>query len=86
MSLFYIIFTCEYTHRVSAVPPDSPCIMRKECKRNRLRVKAGKRAAKFEDKMEGRKKCRRAKKNNTEEKEKKKYFQRNGYEVKKWKD
>jgi hypothetical protein len=28
--------------------------MRKECKRNRLRVKAGKRAANFEDKMEGR--------------------------------
>jgi hypothetical protein len=26
MSLFYIIFTCEYTHGVSAVPPDSPCI------------------------------------------------------------
>jgi hypothetical protein len=26
MSLFYIIFTCEYTHEVSAVPPDSPCI------------------------------------------------------------
>jgi hypothetical protein len=24
MSLFYIIFTCEYTHGVSAVPPDSP--------------------------------------------------------------
>jgi hypothetical protein len=29
-------------------------IVRKECKKNRLRVKAGKRAAKFEDKMEGR--------------------------------
>jgi hypothetical protein len=24
MSLFYIIFMCEYTHEVSAVPPDSP--------------------------------------------------------------
>jgi hypothetical protein len=29
-------------------------IVRKECKRNRLRVKMGKRAAKFEDKMDGR--------------------------------
>jgi hypothetical protein len=27
--------------------------VRKECKRNRVRVKAGKRAAKFEDKMDG---------------------------------
>jgi hypothetical protein len=27
MGLFYIIFTCEYTHGVSAVPPDSPCII-----------------------------------------------------------
>jgi hypothetical protein len=32
----------------------SDCIVREECKRNRLRVKAGKRAARFEDKwMEG---------------------------------
>jgi hypothetical protein len=29
-------------------------IVRKECKRNRLRVKAGKRQAKNEDKMDGR--------------------------------
>jgi hypothetical protein len=28
-------------------------IVREECKKNRLRVKAGKRAAKFEDKMNG---------------------------------
>jgi hypothetical protein len=28
--------------------------VKEECKRNRLRVKAGKRAAKFEDKMNGR--------------------------------
>jgi hypothetical protein len=33
-------------------------IVKEECKRNRLRVKAGKRAAKFEDKVEGREKCR----------------------------
>jgi hypothetical protein len=29
------------------------CIVRDECKSNRLRVKAGKRTAKFEDKMDG---------------------------------
>jgi hypothetical protein len=28
MRFFYIIFTCEYTHGVSAVPPDSPCIFK----------------------------------------------------------
>jgi hypothetical protein len=33
-------------------------IVNEECKRNRLRVKAGKRAAKFEDKVEGREECR----------------------------
>jgi hypothetical protein len=33
-------------------------IVREECKRNRLTVKAGKRAAKFEDKMDGREECR----------------------------
>jgi hypothetical protein len=37
-----------------------------ECKRNRLRVKKGKRAAKFEDKMGGRGEARREKKKNTE--------------------
>jgi hypothetical protein len=26
MSFFYIIFTSKYTHGVSAVPPESPCI------------------------------------------------------------
>jgi hypothetical protein len=59
-------------------------IVREECKRNRLRVKAGKRAAKFEDKMDGREegkiltKCWREKKN-TEKKGREKYYQRNGY-------
>jgi hypothetical protein len=47
--------------------------VREECKRNRLRVKAGKRAAKFEDKMDGREegkiltKCWREKKKHGEE-------------------
>jgi hypothetical protein len=31
---------------------------REKCKRSKLRVKAGKRAAKFEDRMGGREKCR----------------------------
>jgi hypothetical protein len=48
-------------------------------------VKAGKRAAKFEDKMDGREECRtltecwRENKKNTEKKERKKYYHRNGY-------
>jgi hypothetical protein len=33
-------------------------IVKEECKRNRLRVKAGKREAKFEDKKHGREECR----------------------------
>jgi hypothetical protein len=33
-------------------------IVREECKRNRLRVKAGKRAATFKDKIDGKEKCR----------------------------
>jgi hypothetical protein len=33
-------------------------IVREECKRNRMRVKAGKRTAKIEDKMDGREECR----------------------------
>jgi hypothetical protein len=52
--------------------------MRKECKRNRLRVKAGKRAAKFEDKMEGRKKCRRAKKITQRRRRKRNIFRETG--------
>jgi hypothetical protein len=32
--------------------------VREECKMSRLRVKVGKRAAKFEDKMGGREECR----------------------------
>jgi hypothetical protein len=59
-------------------------VVREECKRSRLRVKVGKRAAKFEDKMYGRKECRiltecwREKKKNME-KERENYYQRNGY-------
>jgi hypothetical protein len=32
--------------------------LREECKRNALRMKAGNRAGKFQDKMDGREKCR----------------------------
>jgi hypothetical protein len=52
-------------------------IVSEECKRNKLRVKAGKRAAKFEDKMNGREEykilteCWREKR--------RKYYQRNQY-------
>jgi hypothetical protein len=51
--------------------------MCEECKRNRLRVKARKRAAKFEDKMDGREECRiltecLREKKNTEKKEREK--------------
>jgi hypothetical protein len=53
--------------------------VREECKSNRLRVKAGKRVAKFEDKRDGREECRILtecwweKKKNTEKKEREKY-------------
>jgi hypothetical protein len=52
---------------------------------NRLRVKAGKRAAKLEDKMDGREECRiltecwREKKKHGEEGEREKYSQTTGY-------
>jgi hypothetical protein len=48
-------------------------------------VKAGKRAAKFEDKMDGKEECRivmefwTENKKNTEKMDRKKYYQRNGY-------
>jgi hypothetical protein len=57
-------------------------VVRVECKR--LRVKAGKRAAKFENKIDGREVCRilrecwREKKKN-KKKERENYYQRNGY-------
>jgi hypothetical protein len=50
-------------------------------------VKAGKRAAKFEDRMGGREECRiliecyREKKKNADEKEREKYCRRNGYAI-----
>jgi hypothetical protein len=49
----------KYLRGVLGVDRETPgCIDREGCKRNRLTVKAGKRAAKFEDKMDGREECR----------------------------
>jgi hypothetical protein len=70
-------------HQDGAVPPGY--IVREECKRSKLRVKAGKRAEKFEDRMGGREECMvlfecyREKKKSTDVKEREKYCRRNGY-------
>jgi hypothetical protein len=63
-------------------------LVKEECKRNRLRVKAGKRAAKFEDRMDGRDTNRMLER---EEKTRRRRAERNttretGMPVKKWKD
>jgi hypothetical protein len=78
----------KYLRGVVGVDRETPgYIVREECKRNRLRMKGGKRAAKFEDKMDGREKCSiltewwREKKKNTEKKESEKYYQRTREEV-----
>jgi hypothetical protein len=66
-------------------------IVRKQCKRNRMRVKAGTRAAMFEDKMDGRKECRiptecwSEMKKNTEKKEIRNITRGTRTPVKKWK-
>ncbi|KAH0811801.1 hypothetical protein GEV33_010989 [Tenebrio molitor] len=49
----------KYLRGVLGLDRETPgYILREECKRNRLRVKAGKKAAKLKDKMDGREKCR----------------------------
>jgi hypothetical protein len=49
----------KYLRWVLGVDRETPgYIVREKCKRNRLRVKAGKRTTKFEDKMDGREECR----------------------------
>jgi hypothetical protein len=49
----------KYLRRVLRFDREIPgYIVREECKRSRLRVKAAKRAAKFEDRMGGREECR----------------------------
>jgi hypothetical protein len=76
----------KYLRWVLGVDRETPgYIVREECKRSKLRVKAGKREAKFEDRMGGREECRiltecyREKKKNADEKEREKYCRRNGY-------
>jgi hypothetical protein len=45
----------KYLRGVLGVDRETPgYIVKEECKRNRLKVKAGKRAAEFEDKIDGR--------------------------------
>jgi hypothetical protein len=68
-------------------------IVREECNRSKLRVKAGKRAAKFEDRISGREECRiltecyRENKKNADEKEKERSTAGGmGMPVRKWKD
>jgi hypothetical protein len=74
----------KYLRGVIGVDREMPgYIVREEWKRNRLRVKEGKRAPKFEDKMKGREECRMPKecwrKKNREKKVREKCHQRNGY-------
>jgi hypothetical protein len=67
-------------------------IVREECKRGRLRVKAGKIAAKFEDKIDGREECRiltecwREKKKTRRRRRDRSTTRGTGMSVKKWKD
>jgi hypothetical protein len=73
----------KYLRGVLGVDRETPgYIVREDCKRNRLRVKAEKRAAKFEDKMKGWEECRILTEcwiKKTEKKERKKYYQRKRY-------
>jgi hypothetical protein len=58
--------------------------VREESKSNKLRVKAGKRATKFEDKMDGREECRKEKK--TWRRRERNTTRETDLLVKKWKD
>jgi hypothetical protein len=73
----------KYLRWVLGVDRETPCyIVREECRRRRVRLKAEKRGAKFEDKVDGREEsrilteCWREKKTNMEKKERKIYYQR----------
>jgi hypothetical protein len=75
---------------VDRVTPDY--IVRAKSKRNRLRVKAGKRAAKFDSKMDGRKECRiltecwREKRKTQRRRRERNTIRETGMPVKNWKD
>jgi hypothetical protein len=81
----------KYLRRVLGVDRETPGYIEREgFKRNRLRVKSGKRAEKFEDKMDGREECRilterwrEKKKKHREEGEREMLPEKR---VKKWKD
>jgi hypothetical protein len=77
-----------YLRGVLGVDRETPgYVVREESKRNRMRVKVGKKAVKFKHKMDGREECSRLtecwreKKKDTEKKER-----GTGMSVKKWKD
>jgi hypothetical protein len=62
-------------------------IVRENCKRNRLKVRVGKRAGQFEDKMERRERNARRKRKKTRKRRRKRNTIREmGMPVKKWKD
>jgi hypothetical protein len=72
----------KYLRWVLGVEKETPgYTVREQCKRNRLRVKAGKKAERFADEMDGREECRiltecwEEKRKNKREK----YYQRNWY-------
>jgi hypothetical protein len=85
----------KYLKGVLGVDRETPgYIVREECKRNRLRVKAGKRAAKVEDKIDGREECRsriltecwREKEKTRRRRRERNIIREMGMPVKKWKD
>jgi hypothetical protein len=83
----------KYLRGVEGVDRETPgCILREECKRSKLRVKAGKRVAKFEDKMDGREKCRilrecwKEMKKTRRKRRERSITRETGMPVKKWKD
>jgi hypothetical protein len=66
--------------------------VKEECKRNRLRVTARKRAAKFDDRIDGKEECRiltecwREKKKTRRKRRERNTSRETGMPVKKWKD
>jgi hypothetical protein len=75
--------------RVDRKTPDY--MVRKDCKKNRLRVKARKRSVKFEDRRDGREKCKILNVAEEERKRKRRRRERNtirekGTPVEKWKE
>jgi hypothetical protein len=68
---------------------DRETTVREECKRNRLRVKAGKGTAKFEARMDGREKCRilmMERKKTRRRRRERNTIRETGMPVKKWKN